>query len=67
MDDDAIMIPLPRALYRRVEAAAGTGGVEAYVLRALREALARDEAVAAIPPGDEAQIVERLRRLGYLD
>ncbi|MDQ7860029.1 MAG: hypothetical protein QN174_13465 [Armatimonadota bacterium] len=67
MPDDAIMIPLPGALYRRVEAAAGADEVPAYVARAVREALARDEAAAAPGAVDEAQIVERLRRLGYLD
>jgi hypothetical protein len=67
MPDETIMIPLPGALYRRVETAAGPAGVAAYVARAVREALARDEAAAQPAPADEAQIVERLRRLGYLD
>ena len=62
-----IAIPLP--LYLRIEAAlrpAGHPSVEAFVVHALRAALVPYEA-AAEPEADQAKIVERLRRLGYID
>lgn len=64
-----IPIHIPAPLHRRIEEAlprAGHPSVEAFVVSALRVALAACETTAE-PEADEAKIVERLRRLGYLD
>jgi hypothetical protein len=70
MTDDLIPVRLPAALYRRVETSLSTLGypsVEAFVAHAVRAALGTAEPVPAPDPQEEAQIVERLRRLGYID
>ena len=67
---DVMMVPIPAGLYRRVEAALdrlGHASVDAFVAHAVRSALTAHEAVPSPAPEEEAQIVERLRRLGYID
>lgn len=64
------MVPIPTSLYRRIEAVlprTGTGSVPEFVAAAVRSALAPHESAGGVSADDEAQIVERLRRLGYID
>jgi len=70
MQQDVILVPIPTALYQRVEAVLdrlGVVSVEAFVAHAVRSALAGHEAAPSPAPDEEAVIVERLRRLGYID
>ena len=70
MPQDVTLVPIPTALYQRVEAALdrlGHASVEAFVAHAVRSALTAHEAAPTPAPDEEAQIVERLRRLGYID
>jgi hypothetical protein len=65
-----IPVPIPASLYSRIEAALGRLGypnVETFVIDAVRHALASRDAGTQPTPEEEAQIVERLRRLGYID
>jgi hypothetical protein len=69
VSDDSTLVPIPTSLYRRVQSTlerAGQTSVEGFVMHAVRSALAAYEATEE-PMGDEAKIVERLRRLGYID
>ncbi|MDQ7841239.1 MAG: hypothetical protein RDU83_09465 [bacterium] len=70
MSQDIVLVPIPATLHRRIETALeqlGHASVEAFVVHAVRSALAPHEAVHKPTPGDEAAIIERLRRLGYID
>ncbi len=70
MSQDTVLVPIPAALHRRIEAALerlGHASVEAFVVHAVRSALAPHDATHSQAPDDEAAIIERLRRLGYLD
>jgi metal-responsive CopG/Arc/MetJ family transcriptional regulator len=70
MQEHETTIAIPTSLYRRVEAAVqrrGGTSVEEFVAHAVRAALSGEEATSGQTPADEAQIVERLRRLGYID
>ena len=70
MQDEMTTIAFPAGLYRRVESALphlGQASVEAFVVHAVRSALATVGEAAAVSAEDEAAIVERLRRLGYID
>jgi hypothetical protein len=70
MSQDAIPVPIPASLYRRIEGLLdrlGHTSVEAFVTHTVRSALAPHEAVASAVSADETVIVERLRRLGYID
>jgi hypothetical protein len=70
MQQDLTQVAIPTALYRRLEAVLdrlGQPSVDAFVAHAVRTALASVEAALPAAPEDEAQIVERLRRLGYID
>jgi hypothetical protein len=70
MEEDMTPIRIPAGLVRRAEAALGALGhpsVEAFVAHVVRAALSAHESAAAPSPDDEAQIVERLKRLGYID
>lgn len=70
MSQDTVLVPIPVTLHRRIEAALDQlahASVEAFVVHAVRSALAPHEATYKPAPGDEAAIIERLRRLGYID
>ncbi|MDR7418487.1 MAG: hypothetical protein QN178_06220 [Armatimonadota bacterium] len=70
MQDEMTSIAIPAGLYRRIEEMLprlGQASAEAFVVHAVRTALSAAEAAVASAPGDEAAIVERLRRLGYID
>ena len=70
MEQDVTLVPIPTALYQRVAAdldQLGVTSVEAFVANAVRSALAGHEAAPTPAPDEEAMIVERLRRLGYID
>ncbi|MDR7521691.1 MAG: hypothetical protein QN168_04415 [Armatimonadota bacterium] len=70
MAQDVSLVPIPTALYRRVEAALdrlGQPSVEAFVAFAVRAALGAHEPSEPLSGDEEARIVERLRRLGYLE
>jgi len=70
MQQDLTQVAIPTALYQRVTAALdrlGQPSVDAFVAYAVRTALTAVEAAPPAAPEDEAQIVERLRRLGYID
>jgi hypothetical protein len=70
MQDEMTTVGIPAALYRRIETALphlGQASVEAFVAHAVRTALAAVEAAVASSAEDEARIVERLRKLGYID
>jgi len=70
MSQDVSLVPIPKALYRRVEAALdrlGHPSVEAFVVFAVRDALGARESSEPLSGGDEARIVERLKRLGYIE
>jgi hypothetical protein len=70
MQQDLTQVAIPSALHRRVEAVLdrlGQPSVDAFVAHAVRTALASVEATLSPSAEDEAQIVERLRRLGYID
>jgi len=69
MPQNVTLVPIPTALFQRIETALdrlGHDSVDAFVVHAVRTALAPHEA-APVAPAEEAQIVERLRRLGYID
>jgi hypothetical protein len=70
MPDDERPVILPAALYSRIESllpSLGYPSVDAFVVHAVRAVLSTAEAAPATTPAEEAQIVERLRRLGYID
>lgn len=70
MQSDVTLVPVPTPLVRRVEGALdrlGHASVEAFVAHAVRSALVAAEGSPHPGPDEEAQIVERLRRLGYID
>lgn len=70
MRQDVTPVLIPTALYQRIDATLdrlGHASVEEFVAHAIRSALAAREAVPNPTPDEEAQIVERLRRLGYID
>jgi hypothetical protein len=70
MPEDMTFVPIPTALCRRVEAALGRLGqatVETFVTHVVRTALTAHEMVSTPAPDQEPRIVDRLRRLGYID
>ena len=70
MTQDVMPIAIPAALYRRIESTLETLGypsVDAFVVHAVRAALGTHDTAATPTAAEEAQIVERLRRLGYVD
>lgn len=70
MQDEMTSVAIPSGLYRRIEEILprlGQASAEEFIVNALRRALVATEAAAASSPEDEAVIVERLRRLGYID
>ncbi len=70
MTQDVTPVTIPTALYRRIESSLGTLGhpsVDAFVVHAVRAALGTYDTAPTPTPAEEAQIVERLRRLGYVD
>jgi hypothetical protein len=70
MPEDVTFVPIPTALHRRVEAALGQLGqatVEAFVIHVVRGALATHETASSATPDREPRIVDRLRRLGYIE
>jgi hypothetical protein len=67
---DVTLVPVPTPLIRRIESALdrlGHPSVEAFVAHAVRAALVAVEEAHTPRSDEEAQIVERLRRLGYID
>jgi hypothetical protein len=70
MTPDVTPISIPTPLFQRIESSLGTLGypsVEAFVIHAIRAVLSTYETGSAPTEAEEAQIVERLRRLGYID
>jgi hypothetical protein len=70
MQDEMTSVAIPAGLYRRIEEVLprlGQTSAEDFIVHALRAALSAAEAAVASSPEDEAAIVERLRRLGYID
>jgi hypothetical protein len=70
MQDEMTMIAIPTGLYRRVVSAlphVEQTSVETFVVHAVRTALATVEAAVAATSEDDTVIVERLRKLGYID
>jgi hypothetical protein len=70
MPDEERPVTIPAALYARIESllpSLGYPTVDAFVVHAVRAVLSTAETTPATSPADEAQIVERLRRLGYID
>jgi hypothetical protein len=69
MQDEMTTVAIPAGLYRRIEEVVprlGQASAQAFVVHAVRAALSAAEAAVA-SPDDEAVIVERLRKLGYID
>jgi hypothetical protein len=69
MQDEMTTVAIPAGLYRRIEEVLprlGQASAQAFVVHAVRAALSAAEAAVA-SPDDEAVIVERLRKLGYID
>jgi hypothetical protein len=69
MQDDMTMVAIPSALYARIASLLprlGQDSVEGFIAHAARTALAAVEA-AVVSTDEEAAIVDRLRRLGYID
>jgi hypothetical protein len=70
MQQEDTLVPIPTALYLRVQTALEHlegSTVADFVTDAVRVALAKYENISTADPAGEAQIVERLRRLGYID
>ena len=70
MHEEMTAVAIPTGLYQRVVSALPHGGqasVEAFVAHAVRAALTTVEAAVSASSEDEAAIVERLRKLGYVD
>lgn len=70
MPQDDTLVPIPTALYQRVEAALdrlGHPSVEAFVVFTVRAALGAREPTEPLSGDEEARIVERLKRLGYIE
>ena len=71
MKGETAKVSIPTSLYKKIEEkikGTKTPSVSSYVIKVLREKLAKEEASQeAFSKEDEEKVKERLRALGYLD
>jgi Arc/MetJ-type ribon-helix-helix transcriptional regulator len=71
MDKEFTAVSIPTSLYKKIEELIkGTeyGSVSSYIVKILRESLAKDESAAqAFSKEEEEKVKERLKALGYID
>ncbi len=71
MEKEFTTVSIPTSLHKKIEEAIkGTevGSVSSYIVKVLRESLAKDQASQDVfSQEDEEKVKERLKALGYID